>query len=137
MHPIANLMVFYGLFLILCGIISVIFIGMKAKTALISGGSSGALSLLFAWYMDQMQTWAFIAGIILTLGLSIVFAWRATKTLFSLFDMIKDQSPELKGKGIAFLIISLMCVVSVFTFTLQIIVFFCPNINNIHIGESI
>jgi hypothetical protein len=128
MHLSSALMVFYGLFLILCGIIAVIFIGLKAKTALISGGSSGALSLLIAFFMSQMNSWAPIAGLLLTLALSIVFAWRATKTLFSVFEMIKNQSQDLKGKGIAFLIISLMCVVSVFTFALQFIYFIYINL---------
>jgi hypothetical protein len=123
MLPSFSLLLFYGLFLILCGFLSVIFIGSRAKTALISGGSSGALSLLFAFYINQMQTWAFLAGILLSLALSVVFAWRATKTLFSLFGMIRNDDKELKGKGIAFLIISLMCVVSVFTFAMQTIFF--------------
>jgi uncharacterized membrane protein (UPF0136 family) len=123
MYISSALMAFYGLFLILCGIIAVIFIGRKAKTALISGGSSGALSLLIASFMSQMQSWALIGGLILTLALSVVFAWRATKTLFSVFDMLKNQSQDLKGKGIAFLIISLMCVISVFTFA-QLCVYF-------------
>ena len=128
MHPSVSLLSFYGLFLILCGIISVIFIGTKAKTALISGGTSGALCLLFAYYMNQMQYWAFIAAFMLTLSLFIVFAWRATKTLFSIFDMIISNHSDLKGKGIAFLIISLMCVVSIFILSLQYVFYFINKV---------
>jgi hypothetical protein len=124
MHPSISLLGFYGVFLISCGIISVCFIGMKAKTALISGGGSGTLCLVIAYYMSHQQPWAFIAGFVITMGLSVVFSWRATKTLFSLFNMIQQQSKDIKGKGIAFLIISLMCVISVFTSAMQF-VFFC------------
>jgi uncharacterized membrane protein (UPF0136 family) len=124
MHPSVILLSFYGLFLILCGILSVSFIGKKAKTALISGGTSGALSLLIAFFMSQMKGWSFIAGILLTLALVVVFAWRATKTLFALFKMIQEADKDLKVKGIAFLIISLMCVVSITTFAMQLVFYY-------------
>jgi hypothetical protein len=42
---VVTLLYFYGLFLILCGIIAVLFIGLKAKTALASGGLSGVIAL--------------------------------------------------------------------------------------------
>lgn len=119
-----TLLSFYGIFLITCGIVSVIFIGMKAKTALISGGTSGTLAILIAWLISSKFIWAPIAGIILCSALFIVFSWRSTKTLFRLFEIIPEKHEELKGKGIAFLIISLMAVVTLFTLILQIIYFF-------------
>ncbi len=114
------LLTFYGLFLIICGIVSVIFIGMKAKTALISGGLSGGIALLLSYFISLSINAAVIGGILLPLLLFIVFSWRATKTLFRIFELIPlTGHEELKGKGIAFLIISLMAVVSIFTFVLQ------------------
>lgn len=109
---LSSLLSFYGLFLIGCGIASVIFIGPRAKTALMSGGTSGVISLLIAYLMCTHPTGAHIAGIILSLALFCVFAWRSTKTLFKVFELIPAAAPELKGKTIAFLIISLMAVVS-------------------------
>jgi len=121
-HSIAaSILYFYGTFLIVCGIISVIFIGLKAKTALISGGTSGAISILIAWLIDSDISGAHIAGLIVPLLLTIVFAWRSTKTLFKIFELIPAQDPDLKGKGIAFLVISLMAVVSVMVVMLQFI----------------
>ena len=114
----------YGIFLILCGIISVIFIGMKAKTALISGGTSGAISILIAYLVSQNIQAAQYAGIFVTIALFIVFSWRSTKTLFSIFELIETSHQDLKGKGIAFLIISLMAVVSIFVTLLQFIIYF-------------
>jgi len=122
---LTSLLTFYGLFLIACGIISVIFIGMKAKTALMSGGMSGALSLFIAYLVSINTPGAPWAGVILSLGLFIVFAWRSTKTLFKIFELLGlPNKEELNGKGIAFLIISLMAVVSIFVFMLQVVQLF-------------
>lgn len=116
------LLYFYGSFLIVCGIVSVIFIGLKAKTALISGGMSGCISLLIGYLSFTDGAAARLAGIFVTLALFCVFSWRSTKTLFRIFEIQQSSvHDELKGKGIAFLIISLMAVVSVFVLALQII----------------
>lgn len=117
----ASLFYFYGIFLITCGMVSVIFIGPKAKTALMSGGISGLLSILIAYSIQQGSSYAPIFGIILPGGLLIVFAWRSTKTLLKIFELLTGADrEELNGKGIAFLIISLMAVTSLFVLILQI-----------------
>jgi hypothetical protein len=122
---ITQLLTFYGLFLISCGVISVIFIGRKAKTALMSGGMSGALSLSIAYLLSIGIYNAVWAGLLVSLGFFIVFAWRSTKTLFKIFELLSSSHrKELEGKGIAFLVISLMAVVSIFVFTLQVIQLF-------------
>ncbi len=115
------LLVFYGFFLMLSGIVSVAFIGMKAKTALVSGGTAGLTSLFIAYLFSVQSGSAQAAGLILTLALFVIFSWRATKTLFRLMEMIPNGHTELKGKGIAFLIIALMAVVSLMVFMLQIV----------------
>ena len=118
LYTLPILLKFYGGFLIICGIISVIFIGMKAKTALISGGTSGILAVIIS---EQYMGAAVIGGIVLSGALFIVFAWRSTKTLHKVFELIPTQHEDLKGKGIAFLIISLMAVVSLVVFMIQIV----------------
>lgn len=119
-----TLLTFYGVFLILCGIVSVILIGMKAKTALASGGVSGVAALLLANLVEQNINSGRVGGLILAFLLFGVFAWRATKTLFRIFELLQVPTPskELKGKGIAFLIISLMAVVSIFVLILQLLI---------------
>lgn len=120
MTQLPALLYFYGTFLILCGIVSVIFIGLKAKTALLSGGMSGILALLCGYGISMDVRAASIGGTLLSAMLFVVFSWRSTKTLFRVFELVNTPGEELKGKLIAFLIISLMAVVSIFTFVLQI-----------------
>lgn len=98
---------------------------MKAKTALASGGISGAAALLLAKMVSQSTPSGRAGGLLLAFLLFIVFAWRATKTLFKIFELLQASTPseELKGKGIAFLIISLMAVVSIVVLILQVLIF--------------
>lgn len=125
MHPQTSTLLFiYGAFLILCALIAVVFIGPKAKTALMSGGTSGTLAIVIGYLVStgsEVATWL---GLVLSLGLTIVFSWRASKTLFKLFELIPQRDPELNGKGIAFLIISLMAVVSLLVTMIQCAVLF-------------
>jgi hypothetical protein len=123
-NVISQLLFFYGTFLIICGIVSVIFIGMKAKTALASGGMSGLMSLSLGYLSINGHNLAETGGLVLAGALFAVFAWRSTKTLFRVFEIQRSpdhNNDELKGKGIAFLIISLMAVVSIFVFAVLII----------------
>src|SRR5690242_5661040 len=106
------LLYFYGAFLITCGIVSVAFIGLKAKTALISGGMSGFILIAIAYLNSRGVAAASLASLIIPGLLFVVFSWRSTKTLFKVFELIPSQHADLNGKGIAFLIISLMAVVS-------------------------
>lgn len=119
--PVASLLFYYGLFLITCGIGSVALLGLKAKTALISGGTSGLIAIAIGHFISGGSTAARIAGMILCLVLFVVFCWRSAKTLFVVFGMIPNQHPDLKSKGIAFLIISLMAVVSIGVLLLQLV----------------
>jgi hypothetical protein len=122
---IVALLYFYGLFLICCGIVSVLFIGLNAKTALASGGMSGLISIGIAYLLSISIRGAYVAGLLLPIALFIVFAWRSAKTLFKIFEILPSSNKEdLNKKGIAFLIISLMAVVSILVFILQLVSFF-------------
>ncbi|HSY60775.1 MAG TPA: hypothetical protein VK796_02815 [Cytophaga sp.] len=114
------ILIFYGFFLISCGIGSVIFIGMKAKTALISGGTSGLISILVGYFYSLHNVLIVGIAILIPLALFCVFSWRSTKTLFKLIELISEKSTETNSKAIAFLIISLMAIVSIFTFAIQL-----------------
>lgn len=122
MNPLfaPSLLFYYGVFLILCGIVSVVLIGLKAKTALASGGISGVIAITIGHFIAQGSVIAQIAGILVCLALFIVFCWRSAKTFFKVFELIQERDPDLKGKGIAFLIISLMAVVTVVVLLLQL-----------------
>ena len=121
MNPsfIPSLLFYYGLFLICSGIGAVVLIGFKAKTALASGGISGVIAITIGHFVSQGSGVAQIAGVIICLALFIIFCWRSAKTLFMVFELIPERHQDLKGKGIAFLIISLMAVVSIVVLLLQ------------------
>ena len=123
-HYLISILIFYGIFLISCGVTAFSFIGSRAKTALISGGSSGVISMIIAHLISQQLSAAAYAGMFLSLALFCVFSWRATKTLFSIFKLIETAHEDLKSKGIAFLIISLMAVVSIIVFGFQVVIYF-------------
>ncbi|RAW00458.1 hypothetical protein DQQ10_15435 [Pseudochryseolinea flava] len=115
------LLYFYGTFLITCGIVAVAFIGLKAKTALASGGSAGVIAILVGWLHANQNASAAWVGILLSLALLVVFSWRATKTLQKVFELIPAKHPDLNGKGIAFLIIALMAVMSLVVLMIQVV----------------
>ena len=117
---VPSLLFYYGVFLISCGIAAVILIGFKAKTALASGGRSGVVAMATGHFISQGSAIAQVAGPLICLALFIVFCWRSARTLFTVFELIPERHPDLKAKGIAFLIISLMAVVSVIVLLLQL-----------------
>ncbi len=86
-----------------------------------SGGMSGLLSVLIAYFIGKGSDYAPVFGIILPAALFIVFAWRSTKTLFRIFELLLERTDknELNGKGIAFLIITLMAITSLVVFIIQ------------------
>ncbi|MFN0069584.1 MAG: TMEM14 family protein [Limisphaerales bacterium] len=68
----------YGAFLILAGVAGFLSNPEKAKTALMSGGLFGALSLLWGWLAVQGRRWAVWAALVTAGLLTLTFAWRAT-----------------------------------------------------------
>lgn len=119
-----NLFSFYGAFLMSCGLVAVTFIGFKAKTALMSGGMSGLMALCIAYSAYQGFAYAYLLGMLLTVFLLGIFSWRATKTLFLLLKLTGTQHEDVNHKAIAFLIIGLMAVVTLFVIALQIVLFY-------------
>ncbi len=71
-------MIGYGLFLILMGVVGYLSNPEKAATALMSGGTFGALGMLWGWLMSRGVAWSRWAAVATTSLLSVVFAWRAS-----------------------------------------------------------
>lgn len=67
----------FGIFLILCGLAGYLSNPAGAKTALISGGTFGALSALWGVLMLRGCIWAKTAAWITTVVLVAAFAWRS------------------------------------------------------------
>jgi uncharacterized membrane protein (UPF0136 family) len=71
-------MIAYGLFLIAMGAGGYLSNPEKAATALMSGGTFGALSILWGWLMSRGIGWSRWAAVATTALLLVVFSWRAS-----------------------------------------------------------
>jgi uncharacterized membrane protein (UPF0136 family) len=100
-----KLMMQYGIFLIAAGAVGFLSNPEKAKTALISGGTFGALSFALGVMMKRGAAWSLTAARVLTLLLSGVFVWRAWASWSA-------YAGGQSGKFTAGLIITTMCVAS-------------------------
>jgi uncharacterized membrane protein (UPF0136 family) len=84
--------IFFGGFLILCGALGYLSNPEKAKTALMSGGSFGALSILWGvWFLRGGQRAPWIAATITTSLLAVVFTWRSVVTWIA----VSEGEPKL------------------------------------------
>lgn len=70
----------YGAFLICAGIAGFLSNPEKARTALMSGGTAGSLSLLWGWMAWKGLRWGWWAALATTSLLTLVFLWRSTVT---------------------------------------------------------
>jgi uncharacterized membrane protein (UPF0136 family) len=67
----------FGIFLILCGVAGYLSNPAGAKTALMSGGTFGGLSVVWGVLMLRGLVWAKIAAWISTIVLAAAFTWRS------------------------------------------------------------
>lgn len=67
----------FGIFLMLCGVAGYLSNPAGAKTALLSGGAFGGLSVLWGGLMLKGVAWAKVAAWVSTIVLVAAFAWRA------------------------------------------------------------
>ncbi len=82
----AGYLIIYGAFLIGCGTLGYLSNPEKAKTALMSGGTFGTLSILWGVLGARGVRWSVPAAITTTGMLALVFAWRATVGWLSVMD---------------------------------------------------
>lgn len=75
---LGNWMIGYGFFLIAMGAAGYLSNPEKAATALMSGGTFGALSILWGWLMSRGIVWSRWAAGATTALLLVVFSWRAS-----------------------------------------------------------
>jgi uncharacterized membrane protein (UPF0136 family) len=82
----AGYLILYGGFLIVIGLAGYLSNPEKAKTALMSGGTFGALSILWGVLGARGVRWGLWAAIVTTSFLALVFAWRATVGWLAVMD---------------------------------------------------
>ena len=82
----AGYLIFYGAFLILMGLVGYLSNPEKARTALMSGGTFGALSILWGVLGARGVRWSRPAAIVTTGLLALVFAWRASVGWLAVLD---------------------------------------------------
>ena len=79
MNPkLGKWMIGYGLYLFAMGAAGYLSNPEKAATALMSGGTFGALSILWGWLMSRGIGWSRWAAGATTTMLLVVFSWRAS-----------------------------------------------------------
>lgn len=96
----------YGVFLIGIGLLGFLSNPEKARTALISGGTFGGLSLVWGICMARGKRWSRVAAMVTTFLLTVVFGWRATVGWMA---VVAGQSEKV----VAATLISLMLIASV------------------------
>ena len=82
----AGYLIFYGVFLILAGLTGYLSNPEKAKTALMSGGTFGGLSILWGVLGARGVRWSLPAAITTTGLLTLVFLWRASLGWLAVLD---------------------------------------------------
>jgi uncharacterized membrane protein (UPF0136 family) len=96
----------FGLFLILCGLAGYASNPAAAKSALISGGTFGALSAVWGiWMFKGGRLFAFVAAALTTLMLCAAFTWRSIVS----WQAYADGEPKLFAAAL----ITLMLIASV------------------------
>lgn len=106
MIALARWTIAYGLFLIACGLAGYFSNPEKAKTALISGGTFGVLSILWGVLMARGAAWGRWAAMVTSGFLVAVFVWRASVSWLA----VADGATE---KRFAAVIISMMGIASI------------------------
>ena len=105
----AGYLIFYGAFLILCGLLGYLSNPEKAKTALMSGGTFGTLSIVWGVLGARGFRWSRPVALTTTGLLTLVFAWRASVGWMAVLD---GRREKLFAAGL----ISLMFAASVLMF---------------------
>jgi uncharacterized membrane protein (UPF0136 family) len=87
----AGYLILYGAFLIVMGLLGYLSNPEKAKTALMSGGTFGALSILWGVLGARGLRWSLPAALATTGLLVLVFAWRASVGWLAVLDGKREK----------------------------------------------
>ena len=105
MNKTGHWIIAYGCFLIIIGLIGFLSNPEKAKTALISGGTFGTLSIIWGYLALRQVSWAVTAAFVTSCFLTAIFIWRASASWMA----VRQGDPT---KQVAAVLITLMLVAS-------------------------
>lgn len=108
-HSLGRWLLFYGIFLIVCGVAGYLSNPEKARSALMSGGSFGLISIIWGVLAMKGMAWARTAAMVTTALMIIATGWRSVVSW-------KAVSGGDSTKMIAAVLVSLMCAASVAMF---------------------
>ncbi len=102
-NKIARWLILYGVFMILVGLAGYLSNPEKAKTALMMGGTFGALTILWGVLAARGFAWSRMAALITTGFLTLIFSWRATMGWLAVVD---GQSEKLFAAALISLLLA-------------------------------
>ena len=116
----AVLLVFFGLYLVVFAFLSLAYLGDAGMVGLGMGLGLGAAAFGIAYGLTQLKPWAIAAGLVHSLGLSIVFAWQGAKHFMALLHHLQEGESIDPRVSHAFLLIAGLFVMSLVTTTIQV-----------------
>ena len=116
----AVLLVFYGLYLLVFAILSLLYLGDAGTMGLGMGVALGLAAFGIAWGLTKQKPWAILAGLVHSLGLTIVFAWQGAAHFSSLIHFLEEGEPIDPRITVAFLLIAGLFVMALVTTTIQV-----------------
>ena len=114
----AFLLTFFGIYLLVFGILSVVYVP-ESNTGIIYGIIMGLAAFGIAYLMALQKALGLAGGLILSTGLTAIFAWRATISFWDLADAISTSS-SMNQAGSSFLLISALFVMALVTTAIQV-----------------
>ncbi len=87
----AGYLMLYGAFLIVMGLLGYLSNPEKAKTALMSGGTFGALSIVLGVLGARGVRWTLPAAVVTTGLLALVLVWRANVGWLAVIDGKREK----------------------------------------------
>ena len=116
----AVLMVFYGLYLLVFAVLSFVYLGDDGMVGLGMGLGLGAAAFGISYGLVKQMPWAILAGLLHSLGLTIVFAWQGARHFTALLHHLQEgQSIDPKVSA-AFLLICGLFIMALITTTVQV-----------------
>ena len=107
----AGYLILYGAFLIVMGLLGYLSNPEKAKTALMSGGTFGTLSIVWGVLGARGVRWTLPAAMVTTGLLALVLVWRASVGWLAVIDANREKifAASLITLMLAALVLMLLC----------------------------